>query len=1024
MRTSLFLFMATLVKSLWAFSIAGEWQVKLDDASSMAIQLPATLGDAQLGLAAQEAVYGALTPKHQFVGKATYTRTFTIDEEMASQPLELFLERALWKTTVLVDGNLVDTCDSLATPHVYPLPPLTVGEHTLSITVDNRLIHPIGEKAHSYGDAMQTRWNGLLGKLEIRPQNPLRSARLFTPWPLQDQCFFVEVKKTLQKDLVVTGLDGLVLEQVGWSQSSGETVKCVVKVVSSVSPWSPSNPNLYRLKLEAQGYEKEFRFGFRTLEAKGNKFYLNGEPFFVRGNLENCHFPLTGYPVMDKEGWKKIIQAQKDEGANQLRFHTWCPPQAAFDAADEVGMMLSPEAGIWIDGWMTKDFPYLQGLGMGPASVDIFVQLELRRILDAYGNAPSFLSLSIGNELGSSNFKFMGEWMQACKDYDNRRLYAASTARQITAADDFLVTHAYPGIGMIREVLQPGTNWDYEGAFSRTQLPTIAHEIGQWPVYPNFDVEIPKYTGILRPWNLEKLREASEKAGVLRFVPDFARVSLKTNRLVYKAEIESFLRTPSCAGISLLGIQDYSGQGEALIGWLDSFYDVKPGIEEMVHAKDFFNDMVCLARFNKDIWSSNEVFTVDLYLYNYGPMYKGEIPWSFAGQSGVVTAEGATGSLVKVETLTFPLNKLPVPSKQVLTFGKNRWNIWVYPDGVETPIPDGVVYATDVETALEAVRVGQPVLFNASDAGNPKKLIHSSFKPVYWSTTWFPGQRATTLGMLIQEKSAAFQAFPTEDWQDWQWYYLVNRGKTFKLDNVSESFTPLALPVVDFHKPQLAAMLFEVKVGAGRVLVSGFDLEMNRPEARQLKRSLLAYVASSDFAPSEEVTEEWFKDLLQPPKVEFAPRPEEFASAVVYIECAAALNEKFQDVTYNKKRDRAELLTGSYALTGKNVRTWSDNLGQYWVGDELYLTLSDITNVRGKLLIRFRDPDKGHRTATGQFEHNRPFDIPLHEANEQGIYWLTLPVDMEDFLDGKLRLMIRKATGANVMIDRIIIMPN
>jgi hypothetical protein len=673
---------------------------------------------------------------------------------------------------------------------------------------------------------------------------------------------------------------------------------------------------------------------------------------------------------------------------------------------------------------MTKDFPYLKGLGYGPAAVDTFVQDELRRILDAYGNAPSFLSLSIGNELGSSDFNKMGQWMEACKAYDSRRLYAASTARQITRADDFFVTHSYPGIGMIREYLQPGTNWDYEGSFARTRLPTIAHEIGQWPVYPNFDAEIPKYTGILRPWNLENLREASRKAGVLRFVPDFARVSLKTNRLVYKAEIESFLRTPSCAGISLLGIQDYSGQGEALIGWLDSFYDKKPGAETLVPAIDFFNDTVCLARFDKDIWTTNETLKVSFYLYNYGPDVDEEIAWSFANQSGTLPCKASRGSVTKVGEMAFPLSSIQAPSRQTLTFGKNRWSLWVYPNEVAENIPENVVYTSDYGVALDAAKAGKRVLFNAVHAGHDQVQIYSSFKPVYWSTTWFPGQRATTLGMLIQDKSPAFKDFPTEDWQDWQWYYLVNAAKNFKLDGVSESFTPLAMPVVDFHKPQLAGSLFEIALGKGRILVSGFNLEMNRPEARQLKASLLQYVASDAFAPTEKVSEKWFNHLFAPPKREAPPRPAEYKNAVAYIECAAFLTEKHVDIPHSKSRDRAELVSGSYSVTGSSLRTWSDKDGSYWVGNELKITLMGMANVRGKLLVRFRDPNSNNRTSKGQLEHNRAFTIPPHAKNDQGAYWLTLPVDMEDFLDGKIELQIKKTSGPNLMIDRIILMPN
>ena len=1009
------------------------WKVKLEDGTEHAIALPGTLADAQLGPSAQKAVYGALTLKHQYIGKAVYTATFEVAPEDEGR-YELFLERVLWKSEVVFNGRLIGSCDSLATPHCYPVF-LRAGTQTLAIAVDNTLIHPIGEKAHSYGDAMQTRWNGLLGALELRPFNPLERVRIDAPC---GEVFTVKLPEA------ATELDGRTL-RLKVEEAAVEILERaqhhVVVRLPGARPWSPDAPVLYTLTLEqpdvsaakqgadAVAFTHTFRFGFRTVAREGNRLFLNGHPLFVRGNLDNCHFPLTGYPVMTKAEWRKVLQAQKAEGANQIRFHTWCPPQAAFDAADELGLLLSPEAGIWIDGWMTKDFPYLQGLGKGPQEVDRFVQNELRRILDAYGNAPSFFSLSIGNELGSSDFSVLNQWMKACKEYDNRHLYSASTARQITASDDFIVTHAYPGVGMIRERLQPGTDWDYEQGYRKTALPTIAHEIGQWPVYPDYDREIPKYTGLLRPWNLEILRQQSEAADVMRFVPDFNRVSLKTNRLMYKAEIESFLRTPSCAGISLLGIQDYSGQGEALIGWLDSFYDVKPGVEAMVPPSVFFASTVPLARFAKDTWTTDETLVVKLVLHHYGEKpFEGVLPWEFAGSKGEVACSVAPGSVAEVATLRLPLQKVAAPAQHTLKFGDNRWNLWVYPAKLETVAPDSVVQTDDFGVALAEVKAGKRVLFDASQAGNPAAVLPSAFKPVYWSTTWFPGQRACALGLLIQQTSPAFKAFPTEDWQDWQWYHLVNSAKIFRLKGLSKQFVPLVMPVIDFHKPTFAGMIFEVAFGQGKLLVCGVDLSSPRPEARQLRHSLVEYAASEQFNPQENVTEQWLKATLMPPEREVAPRPEQFKNATVYLECAAFRSDATRDEPWRKRMDRAELLAGSYELSGENLRTWADAKGKYWVADTMTLTFKNVTNIRGKLLVRFRDPDSGGlRTAEGSFDGARSFKVPAHgvtEANPTGSYWLEVPVDMEDFLDGVLTLKLRKTGGVNMMIDRVILMPH
>lgn len=997
-------------------SLAGNWSVTLSDGTTANVALPGTLGDAKLGPAATKAVYGALTPRHQYVGKATYTRTFTVTPEMTGD-YELFLERVMWKSTATLDGRLLGSYDSLATPHCYLIPAkaLTPGVHTLTVEVDNSLIYPIGEKSHSYGDSMQTRWNGMIGKLELRPANPLRKARVFAPF---GDTVTVQLPEGVEATATIEGVEGV-------RELERAPGKVVVKVPGA-RPWSEFDPRLYTLTLRSGTWEHRIRFGFRSFEVKGRQVYMNGRPFFVRGNTENCHFPLTGYPAMDKATWLSIFSKLKAEGVNQVRCHTWATPQAAFEAADEVGLLISPEV-LWIDGWMVRDHKYLKGLGRGPKAVDDFVRNELFRILDAYGNAPSFFSLSVGNELGSSDFDLLGKWMEACKAYDGRHLYAASSARRISKGDDFLVTHNYPGVGMVRERRREGTDWDYEDVYGRTQLPTVAHEIGQWPVFPVFDREIPKYKGILRPWNLEGLREKSEQAGVLRFNEAYAKASLMTNRLMYKDEIESFLRTPSCAGLQLLGIQDYSGQGEALIGWFDSFYDRKPGAERAVPVANYFAPVACLARFAKYTWTTEETFTAKLVVHNYGekPLV-GSIPWSFAGKTGAVQVNVPVGTVQQVGEISVPLH-VKAPARYELTFGNNRWPLWVYPSAISEKVPEGVVFTSDLAEAKTAIAAGRRVLFDASGCADPKATVYSSFTPVYWSTTWFPGQRATTLGMVVQDKSQAFAQFPTEDWQDWQWKHLVNGAKTFRLSGAPEDLVPLAMPVVDFHKPALAALLFEAKVGDAKVLVSGIPLSSARPEAQQLRRSLLDYVASDAFAPAAAMDKGAFFALFRDPRADLAPRPAEYAKAVAYFECAALLGERNRDVPWSKRLDRAELSAGSYALSGQGVRTWADGDGKYWVGEELVLTLTGVSNVRGKLLVRFRDPNGNGRTAEGSFDGGRTFRIPPHAKSAQdkeGAYWLTLPVDMEDFLDGKLELRIRKTSGPNVMIDRVILLPN
>lgn len=1024
MSPRLFLFSVAVTVALpllaAELSLAGKWSVRLADGASGTVTLPGTLGAQGFGEEAKgprndPPKFGTLSPRRQYVGPATYTRTFACPEA-AKGDYELTLGRVMWKSTVAIDGKPLGSCDSLAAPHVYAVPAalLTAGTHTLTLEVDNRQIVPIGEDGHCYGDTMQFRWHGVLGEMSLRPANPLRRARVFAP---AGETVTVE----LPEGIVAEGtVEGMPCETVASEPG------CFTLRVPGAKPWSDAAPNLYTLILRSGAWAHAIRFGFRTFERRGNRLWLNGVPLFLRGNLDCCNFPLTGHPPTDKAEWTRVFANLRQEGVNQIRFHSWCPPAAAFEAADELGMLLAPEV-LWIDWWMTKKDARVRGVGKGNAQTDAWVRNELSRILAAYGNHASFFSLGVGNELGTSDFTVMGEMMVKCKMRDPRHLYAASTARKITPADDFAVTHYYPGLGMVRERHREGTDWDYEDVYGKTAVPTVAHEVGQWPVWPRYATDLPKYAdGLLRPWNLEVLRDKAAAAGVLPYNDRFVRASLMLNRLYYKDEIESFQRTPSCNGVSLLGAQDYYAQGEALIGWFDAFYDPKPGAEDAVPVSVYLSATPCLARFAKYVWTTDETFTARLLVRNNTAAdLTRDIPWSFAGRRGVAHVTLAPGQMAQAAEISLPLAEVKAPARLDLRFGDNRWPLWVYPGAKAAPEPLGdVVLAESPADAKAALREGKAVLFSAAGYGSPATAFATTFRPVYWSAAFFAGQRTATLGMWVDKAHPAFAAFPTEDWANWQWKNLLSGATAFRLDAHGRACEPIAMPVADFHHPCRAGLLFEARVGNGRLLVSGFDLTADAPEARQLRNSLVAYAKSPAFRPMAELTVADFEALFANPAAAVRPRPAAFKDAVAYVECSAFLNAKGRALPRKARFDRLELgEKGRCEVSGKDWGAWADDTGTFWFGRELSVTLKGVAPVRGRLKVRFRDPNRNHRTGEGTYE-GRPFRVPPHEDAKDGAWWLDLPVDMEDFLDGELTLTLRALTGPNLMIDRIAVVPN
>lgn len=874
-------------------SLAGEWLVQLDPDSSgesrgyfnrlggNPVQLPGTLDEAGYGTATQGSDYGILTRKHKYTGPAWYTRQIEIPQTWADQEIELYLERVMWLSEVWIDGRKTDIQEGLGTPHLHKLGRLTPGAHLLTVRVNNDMIYNIGDKGHSYGEYTQIIWNGMIGRIELRPARRLQNLKL---WP-----------DAATNSLRVTfeASDGAADKlQYRITDDSGRNVpvrienagpgEATLRISGPVRTWDEFTPVLYHLEITAgKGRNKQteqLTFGFRTLESAKSKIVVNGRPAFLRGNLDCLHFPLTGYPSCEEADWERIFKIYKAHGLNHVRFHSWCPPEAAFAAADKLGIYIQAEV-LWIDWWMSiinPDRPEMttrglpKGLGHNP-SADAFVPAELERMLDAYGNHPSFTMLCIGNELGNSDFGVMQRWIDSLKKEDSRRLYAVSTARQITPADQYMATHHYPGAGNTYGLSGTGSGFDWEATYSKTAIPTLAHELGQYPVYPLWS-EIDKYTGVLKARNLEGFRTEADKNRIGHMDSVFHQASGALQTLLYKANIEVLLRTPSCAGYQLLSMTDYSGQGEALVGWLDSFWDSK-GIVAPETFRQYGGAVAPLARFDKYIWQSGETFTAGIEVANYGPKeLSGPLEWTLAapgdtlGRGALRDVKIESGTLGRCGRIEVPLAKVAQAGKYTLsatiagTPYRNQWDIWVYPACDPLQATGVMVADTLDEVVMKRLSDGGRVLLLAHKLGNDSTSTPLAFTPLFWSNSFFPGQSIKTLGLYIDKGHQALREFPTDSHTDWQWQPLC-KGRAFVVNDYPQ-LSPIVQPISDFHINDRLTSLFECRVGSGSLMVCGHDLRDGSPATQQLKYSLLRYMEGPDFKPQVQLTAAQAGDLL------------------------------------------------------------------------------------------------------------------------------------------------------------------
>ena len=633
----------------------------------------------------------------------------------------------------------------------------------------------------------------------------------------------------------------------------------------------------------------------QLLTVKGQHLFQNGHRLFLRGRHDACVWPLTGHVPMDVESWRRYMKTCADYGLNHVRFHSWCPPEAAFVAADEAGIILQPELPFWGD-FNAKDSVLMT-----------FLHKEGEHILREYGHHKSFRMFALGNELWGDIEK-MAEFVEDFRKIAPDKLYTFGSNyylgyQGVKAGMDYFTTcrvggeawgsydthtrgsfsfaDAFDG-GMINH-FRPNASLNFEEGCQKSAVPVISHETGQFQIYPNYD-EIDKYTGVLRPCNLEVFRQRLTDAGMAGQARDFHRASGRWAYQLYKQDIEMDLRTPSMAGFQLLDLQDYPGQGSAYVGMLDALMDSK-GICTPKEWRQFSSEVVPLAVMKKFCYQNNELLDVEVQIANYsGQSLKGKtVGVSLDRPSGMLaldihregelTVDTDEEGLINVGRVSLPLSHLhgPVRLDLVITVlgtdFRNTWPIWVYP--AEQKIKtNGIIVAHELTDALlKKLNRGARVLLMPDSLD---VCVGPLFQTDYWNYRMFrticennkkpvsPG----TLGILSDPKHRLFTYFPTEGHTNWQWWPVIHESHPMILDETSVQ--PIVQVIDNVERNHKLGLVFELAVGKGRLLVVMSNLERaaDYPEGRQFYASVLNYMQSDSFAPTTHLTPDALRRLF------------------------------------------------------------------------------------------------------------------------------------------------------------------
>lgn len=841
-----------------SISLAGEWNVELEKSGSAFSKskrasqgevnraiLPGTIDTNHLGFAPKDTMETThLTRLYAYKGAARYSRTINIPKDWKKKPVELFLERTR-PTWVYVDGELVDSCNFISTPQRYLLPKkVKPGKHLLEIVVDNGRGVPeqVYGSSHAYTEDTQTNWNGIIGRIEL----------LFAS---STNCKSTEM------------LAGAI------------SIRSVVPLAGAIPSCSVASPSA----LQMPDFAKDFHI-------EGAHFYANGHRIFLRGKHDAAVWPLTGHVEMSVEGWMKYLGTCKEYGINHVRFHSWCPPEAAFVAADSLGIYLQPELPFW--GSFDKKDERLMA----------FLHQEGENILREYGHHPSFRMMALGNELWGdidkmkelvddfrkiapdkyytfgSNYYLGYQGIKEGMDYFTTcRIGGEGWGKYNThTRGSFSFADAYDG-GMINH-FHPNSTMNFDEACDKAGIPIISHETGQFQTYPDYR-EMKKYTGVLHPYNLEVFRRRLAAAGMLSQADDFHKASGLWSVKLYKADIEMDLRTRNMAGFQLLDIQDYPGQGSAFVGILDAFMESK-GITTSEEWRQWCSPVVPLLEMKKFCFEDGEKIQAKVKVANYGgtSLYGKKLMWKIGDAEGVMNIFTYDEGLIDVGILDEEISadkpaKLNVSLNIEGTEARNSYELWVYPK--KALEKKGIIIARDLnQEVVKVLEKGGKVLWMPDSL---PYTVGGLFQTDYWNYRMFkticennkkkvsPG----TLGILTNPEHPIFKGFPTEMHTNWQWFPVIKESHPLVLDNFAKDYRPIVQVIDNIERNHKLGLVMEWKVGAGKLLVCMSDLEKasKYPEGKAFYQSVIDYMRSADFNPSAEITvDELKKKLAEKPR--------------------------------------------------------------------------------------------------------------------------------------------------------------
>ena len=383
----------SITKSPGKITVPGAWQAQgYGDPGG-------TIPSANIGPGTSPAEY----LRHNLMARCLYVREVTAPAEWQGRRVVLCVRRAYRYTDVTVNGNPAGEYEGFSSPFEFDI------TDSVKFGQPNRLVLGVDNRPRPGRDTSGTgnlfgNWGGIGGAVFLEAR-PLWDAEVFViPQLAQSRAVIRVIVKSAGNPLPVLSLDAQVAP---WTSSGAPApvagrasltlaggsneVTCDIPVVlSNPRLWTPDDPFLYlaRVHISSAGPlidEVQARFGMREITADGRKLLLNGKPLYLTGYGDDATEPLTGMLPADKSIYLARLKLMRSLGFNFVRHHSCVPHDEYFEAADEAGLLVQPEAAVAYTGfWRT--------------GAELFAR-EWPHIVRAFRNHPSIWAWCMGNEL-------------------------------------------------------------------------------------------------------------------------------------------------------------------------------------------------------------------------------------------------------------------------------------------------------------------------------------------------------------------------------------------------------------------------------------------------------------------------------------------------------------------------------------------------------------------------------------------------------------------------------------------------